>query len=376
MRIAGIIAEYNPFHKGHEYQINLLKEMGYEGIIAVMSGNFVQRADTALTDKYRRAEGAVRSGVDLVLELPLPYALASAEDFAIGGITVLSATGVADAVCCGCESGNKKNLRQYEALMNAEVSGVIGKKMKEGLSYPAACRWAVTEMGMEWSNEPNDVLALAYRKAIDRINPKLELVAIERKGTYHGSSDGFESAESIRKRLISGENVADSLPEGSWKTIKDAPIADLKRLERGILAYYRTVSPDELKGYYGMREGLPERICKCADASSLEELHDRVKTKRFPHSAVRRAVLCGYLRIPEKLPEITYLRILAFNERGQEILRKMKESATLPIRSVLPPQEKKDPLVQTQLLGDEIFSLTLPEPGERLRDLTESAKKF
>ncbi len=376
MKIAGIVAEYNPFHKGHEYQIRCLREMGYDGIISVMSGNFVQRADVAMTDKYRRAEGAVRSGVDLVLELPLPYALASAEDFGNGGITVLSATGVTDAVCCGCESGDEKNLQQYKALQMAEQKGIVGAKMKEGLSYPSACRSAVTEMGVEWSDEPNDVLALAYRKAIDNIDPNLKLIAIKRKGSYHGSTDGFESAESIRMRLALGENIANALPEGSWEVIKDAPIADLKQLERGIFAYYRTVSPDELKGYYGMREGLPERICNSADALTLEELYDRVKTKRFPHSAVRRAVLCGYLKIPAKLPKITYLRVLAFNEKGQEILRKMKSCATLPIRSVLSPQEKKDPLVQAQLQGDEFFSLTLPEPGTRLRDLTESAKKI
>ena len=376
MKIAGIIAEYNPFHKGHEYQIQRLRDLGYDGIVAVMSGNFVQRADTSLTDKYRRAEGAVCSGVDLVLELPLPYALASAEDFALGGIEILSATGVLDAVCCGCESGEEKNLRQYEALRKAEESGVIKKKMKEGLSYPAACRLAITESGEAWSDEPNDVLALAYRKALDQIAPKLPLIAIERKGNYHGGSEGYESAESIRKRLALGESVKDSLPAESYEMIKDTPYSDLKRLERGILAYYRTVSPDELKHYYGMREGLPERICKYAGEPTLTELYDQVKTKRFPHSAVRRAVLCGYLKIPAKLPKTTYLRVLAFNEKGQEILKDMKRKATLPMCSRFSTEMKTDLLVQTQLQGDEIFALTLPEPGKIQQDMTESAKKI
>ncbi len=376
MKIAGIIAEYNPFHRGHEYQIQALQGMGYDGIIAAISGNFVQRADAALTDKYRRAEAAVRSGADLVLELPLPYAVASAEDFGTGGVTVLSATGVLDAICCGCESGNEKNLRQYEALQKAEAAGTVGEKIKLGLSYPAACRSAVLESGEDWSDEPNDVLALAYRKAIDRIAPELPMIAIERKGSYHGNSAGFESAESIRNRLALGESVEESLPEGSYEIIKNAPYADLTRLERGILAYYRTVSPDELKNYYGMREGLPERICKSAGAFTLTELYDRVKTKRFPHSAIRRAVLCGYLKIPAKLPKITYLRVLAFNEKGQEILKEMKGKATLPVCSRLSPEMRNDPLVQAQLRGDEIFALTLPNPGTPLRDLTESAKKI
>lgn len=411
MKIAGIIAEYNPFHEGHAYQIRCLREQGFDGIVAAMSGNFVQRASTALTDKYRRARGAVASGVDLVLELPLPYAVASAEDFAKGGVRVLSATGIVSALCCGCESGDEKNRLQYEALCSAEKDGAVGKKMKEGLSYPAACREAVRELGGIWSDSPNDVLALAYRKALDRIAPDLPLIAIQRKGSYHnhtdvpltaaqqqkeryqnhadvpltavprdgngyGDSDGFESAESIRKRILLGQHVSSFLPNGSWEELQGAPLSDLKRLERGILAYYRTATPKELKPYYGMREGLPERICRYADARDLEALYDRVKTKRFPHSAVRRAVLCGYLNIPATLPKITYLRVLAFNETGQEILREMKKNCSLPVLPTLTPRQGNDPLARLQLRGDEIFALTLPTPENRLRDLTESARKI
>lgn len=382
MKIAGIIAEYNPFHKGHEYQIQRLRDLGFEGVIVAMSGNFVQRADTAVTDKYRRAAAAVASGADLIIELPLPYAVASAEDFAEGGITVLSATGVVDAICCGCESGDEKNRLQYEALCRAERDGIIGEKMQNGLSYPAACRTAVTESGERWSNEPNDVLALAYRKALHRISPEIPLIAIKRKGNYHGDGEenGFESAQSIRKRFAAGEDVTKALPPASYSMLKDGEISDLSRLERGMLAYYRTTTPEELKGFYGMREGMAERICNASDAKTLDELYHRVKTKRFPHSAVRRAVLCGYLKIPSQLPKIGYLRVLAFNERGQEILRNMKHKATLPTVSILTPQMRRDPeqsmLVEAQLRGDEYFALTLSEPGDRLRDLTESAQKI
>ncbi len=375
MKIAGIIAEYNPFHRGHAYQCGVLREMGYEGIVAVMSGNFVQRADVALTDKYTRARGAVASGVDLVLELPLPYAVAAAEDFGAGGIALLTATGVVETVCCGSESGEEKNRLQYQALKEAERAGKIREKMETGLSYPVACKEAVAALGEFWSDKPNDVLALAYRKALEKQFSPLSLFAIERKGDYHGGGDGFESAEQIRNMMAAGEDVTKALPAGSYEQIKDAPKADLKRLERGILAYYRTTEPEELKGYYGLREGLAERICKFADAPDLETLYDRVKTKRFPHSAVRRAVLCGYLKFPEELPKITYLRVLAFNERGQEILKEMKTRATLPILSSLSPQWKEDNLAKIQLSGDEIFALTLPEPGKQLRDFTESAKK-
>ncbi len=377
MKIAGIIAEYNPFHKGHQYQTDLLRETGYEGIVAIMSGNFVQRADAAMTDKYRRAAWAVQSGVDLVFELPLPYAVASAEDFARGGITLLSATGILDTVCCGCESGEEKNRRQYEALCKAEKMGKIKENMQRGLSYPAACRKAVTDLGEDWSDEANDVLALAYRKAIAQTAPHLKLLAIRRKGGFYGTgNDGFESAHSIRARLTAGEDVSESLPSGVASEITSAPLADLSRLERGILAYYRTASAEALKSFYGMREGLAERICNSADVPTLEELYQRVKTKRFPHSAVRRAVLCGYLGLSATLPELTYLRVLAFNETGQEILKTMKKAASLPILSSLSPEWSNDPLAQAQLRGDEIFALTLSQPDVRYRDRVESARKI
>lgn len=376
MKIAGIVAEYNPFHLGHQYQCNRLRTEGYDGIVAVMSGNFVQRADVAVTDKYRRAQGAVASGVDLVLELPLPYAVASAEDFARGGIEVLAATGIIDTLCCGCESGDEANRRQFESLCCAEEEGRVGQKMKLGLSYPAACRAAVTERGDCWSEEPNDVLALAYRKALKKIAPHIPLFAIERKGSFHGDgSDGFESAQSIRKRLLDGQEIAAALPPTSYSHLQDAPLAQLSLLERAILAYYRTAEAEQLKNFYAMREGLAQRIVRAADASSLAELFDRVKTKRFPHSAVRRAVLCGYLKIPATLPPVSYLRVLAFNERGQKMLRRMKKEATLPVYTVLPPKIKEDPLGKIQLTGDEIFALATEKPAEKYRDLTYSAKK-
>ncbi len=381
MRIAGIVAEYNPFHKGHLYQIQTLREMGYEGIVVAMSGNFVQRADSALTDKYLRAEAAVRCGADLIFELPLPYAVASSEDFARGGIRILTATGAVDTVCCGCESSQEQIQEQYQALCRAESAGVIRKQMQNGLSYPAACKAAITTEGTDWSGTPNDVLALGYRKALDRIAPQIPLICVKRKGSFHGNGeDGYESAQSIRRRFTAGEDVSDALPKACYDIIKNAPQAQLHYLERAILAFYRTANPERLKEYYGMREGLERRIFKYADAKNLETLFDAVKTKRYPHSAVRRAVLCGYLGIPSQLPEISYLRVLAFNQRGQKILRTMKHTASLPVCSVLTPQMRRDPvfspLVETQLRGDEIFTMTLPCPGKRLRDLTECARKI
>jgi len=377
LKNVGIIAEYNPFHRGHAYQCNLLREMGYDGIVAVMSGNFVQRADVALTDKYRRAEGAVRSGADLVLELPLPYAVASAEDFARGGVGILAATGAVEAICFGCESGADGNRAQYEALCRAEETGKIGEKIKTGLSYPAACKAAVTESGAPWSDGPNDVLALAYRKALRELCPEMEIIAIERKGSYHGSGEeGYESAESIRRRLKLGEDVSDALPSGSLQALRNAPVADLARMERAILAHYRRSEASDLQKCYGMRDGLAERILRFAGAPDLKTLCDKVKTKRFPYSAVRRAVLCGFLNLPKEISPLSYLRVLAFNEQGQQILKELKTSATLPILTSLPAVKNADPMMKLQLSGDEIFAMTLDPAGPMKWDCIAPVRKI
>jgi predicted nucleotidyltransferase len=292
----------------------------------------------------------------------------------------LTATGVVDTVCCGCESDGEQNLLQYKTLREAEREGLLKKHLQQGLSYPAACKAAVLEKGGSWSEEPNDVLALSYRKALEKVAPQIPLTTIKRMGNYHGNGiDGFESAQSIRTRILRGENVTDALPKDEYEFLSGKETSDFSKAERAILAYYRMARPEDLNGYYGMREGLASRICEHADAATLEQLFDRVKTKRFPHSAVRRAVLCGYLRLPQTLPEITYLRVLALNQRGQEILKRMKTAATLPVVPILTPQMRKDPkhapLTEAQLRGDEFFAMTLPTPGEKFRDLTVSAKK-
>lgn len=376
MKTAGIIAEYNPFHNGHRHQTELLRSAGAEGIIAVMSGNFVQRAEPAIFEKYVRAQAAVIGGVNLVLELPLPYSVASAEDFAKGGITCLAATGIVDWISCGCESSDEENRKQYQALCRAEASGAIRREMLRGKSYPAACRDAVTDQGDAWSDQPNDLLALTYRKALNNIAPDLPLISVRRIGGYHKSEGGFPCAEEIRAAIRAGVFPETDLPNKTAKRLQNAPIADLSRLERSILTFYRTTNPETLRGCYGFREGLEHRICRESGAENLSQFYENIKTKRYPHSAIRRAVLCGYLGIPANLPNISYLRVLAFDRIGQILLKEMKRTAALPVLSRLSPalckNPKTAPLAQLQLRGDEVFAETLPHPLPRFRDFTET----
>ena len=370
MNIAGIVAEYNPFHNGHLRQVQFLRRQGFDGVIAAMSGNFVQRAEPALTEKYLRAELAVICGVDLVLELPLPYAVASAENFARGGIGILHATGVVRTVCCGCESDEDDLRVQYQTLQQAEQSGQIAARMKTGEPYTAAGKKAVEALGGTWSNGANDLLYIAYRKALDRLGSPMDLITLKRDTDHRGTGSG----SAIREKFLHGQNISDDVPLPCAETLRTAPIADFCRIERATAAFYRTAETSDLQKYYGFREGIENRIVRTSDAKNLTEWLDRVKTKRFPYSAVRRAVLCGFLGVTNPLPDLSYIRVLAFNDTGRKILRNMKQTACLPVLSSLTKEAAETPLGKQQLRGDELFQLTLPLPGARFRDRKETAR--
>ena len=221
--IAGIIAEYNPFHNGHDYQLQQVKKAGAEGIVICMSGNYVQRCEPALLEKHRRAEIAVKNGADLVLELPFPYHILSAEAFASAGVRLLSSTGVVSSLYFGGEEAEIPLLEDsYRALCEAESCGDISALMKSGMSFPRARAAAMRRRGALFVPEkPNDILAFEYWKAIQKQQSPIRPVLLRRIGDYHADtpSGNFLSASGIRSRLTAGEEVASYLPESSYRRI-------------------------------------------------------------------------------------------------------------------------------------------------------------
>ena len=350
MDVAGIIAEYNPLHLGHTLQIRRTRELlgADSAVVCVMSGNFVQRGDFALVRKHARAEAAVRSGADLVVELPLPWAVSSAEGFAEGAVQVLAGTGVVTHLSFGSECGDAALLQEVAAALDsAEYSDRLRTLLEGGMSY-AACRQAAVEdiLGTEKAavlEKPNNNLGVEYCRALSRRNSSISPVAILRQGAEHDGCavDGIASASEIRRLVRQGETeealvlMAPAMAEiyRREEAAGRAPVL-AETSERAMLARLRSMTEAEFGRLDEGGEGLGNRFCAAVrTASGLQELLEGVKTKRYAYARLRRMVLWAYLGLepgsrPEKVP---YLRILAANERGRTLLRQMREMTALPV---------------------------------------------
>ena len=348
MKVSGIICEYNPFHNGHLYHIRKTRENGATHIAAVMSGNFVQRGDTAIMDKLERARLAVRSGADLVIELPVQYSLASAENFASGAVHLLDSLGAVDELSFGSECGDtRKLLKAMETVDLAALTHAdeIKSIMEKGYTYPRALNSVVNGYDPEAAAviaEPNNTLAVEYLRALKRSGSAMEPFTVMREKAAHDgteASDGFASASMLREMIENGESI-DSFTTEEWaaavrNAVKNGETASMSRLERVILYKLRTCSVEEIAQICDVGQGLEHRIYGARMAGSLDELLFTVKTKRYTMARIRRIMLALLIGITktdmEQLPP--YGRILAFNERGREILARAKGSAMIPFGS-------------------------------------------
>ncbi len=342
MKICGIIAEYNPFHNGHRYHIEKTKELyGATHIAVVMSGNFTQRGDPAIFDKFSRAETALRNGADLVIELPAAYALASAEQFANGAVAILNSLGCVDMISFGSECGDVSLLEETAgAVLFAQQHDDFFMCMRKGDSYPAALQKTIEkyyeEDIIDALTSPNNTLAVEYLKALSEYGSSIKPVTIKRVGTQHdsGRTNGYyASASHIRKGIISGEDISAFVPE-----LPQTDHADIRNLETAILAKLRTMSPDELEKAPNVLAGLENRIYKAARVSTnLAELYMLIKTKRYTMSRIRRIVMAEFLGIrkTDLRSSPPYVRILGMNSKGREILA--AADCKLPMDTSLKP---------------------------------------
>lgn len=338
MKTAAVICEYNPFHYGHKYQLDETRKAGATHIVCVMSGNFTQRGDVAVFDKYLRAKTALENGADLVIELPTKYSLCAAEGFAAGAVGIIHSLGCVDMLSFGSESGDISALREASAAADYAInSPKFSELMKSGKSYPAALAEAVNEYYTddvyETLSQPNNTLAVEYLSALDNLGSRIEPFTVARSGAAHDSEEadgGFASASLIRKRIAEGADYSEFAPH------IDAPSADISRLERAILAKLRTMRTEELLRAYDSANGLAERLHKAIrKANTLDELYFLTKTKRYTLARIRRAVLCSFLGLDKSslLVPNAYIRVLGMNSRGREILGAAK--CPLPIDTSL-----------------------------------------
>lgn len=384
MAAAGIITEYDPLHMGH---VHLMAEarrlLGPEtGIICVMSGNYVQRGGFAVAGKLARAAAAVQSGADLVLELPVPWALSSAEGFAAGAVEILKATGAVDHLVFGSEGGDAAPLvRCAEALCSGGFPEALRQELKQGDSFPAARQRAllglVSEEDAAALSRPNDTLGVEYCKALrgSGILP----VAVPRRGAGHGGEtvkDGFASATAIRALLRRGEEeealrlMAPAMAS-AYRMEREAgrAPAGIWNCERAVLARLRFLEEVDWAALDPGNEGLYRRFARSAgSAASVEELLEAVKTKRYPLARLRRTVFRAYLGLPPAPPERpAYLRVLAANGRGTALLAGMRNTAALPVltkpAAVRRLSEEARRLFELEARADRLYALACPDPA-------------
>lgn len=351
MKIAGIICEYNPFHNGHLYHIQQTRENGATHIVAVMSGNFVQRGDVAVLNKFERAKTAVACGVDLVIELPVAYSLAPAELYARCAVFLLRSLGCVQELSFGSESGDLNILSAaVKASVNCAKMPELKELLKSGESYPRAMRELVEKHYGDpiapVFDGPNNLLAIEYLKALVFLGAKMEPFTVARKSAMHDVLEGnsgstMASASFIRQCMEDNGDYDDFIPpqtvDSICSALRQGTIARLDNLERVLLYRLRTVTAEELLAIPEIGQGLEGRILAAKNANSLSELLRAIKTKRYPLARLRRILMClliGATRADVQQPP-PYGRILAINERGCEILSAAKGKSTLPFATSL-----------------------------------------
>ena len=328
MKITGIICEYNPLHLGHKKQLELVRKADPEGsIVCLMSGNFVQRGMPAIVNKMVRAKAAVDCGADLVLELPVTYALSSAEGFAKGGVDILAS--FCDTLCFGAETGNEDTFMELaQALLSEDFSVCLKAELEKGLSFPAARQKALEIMGLDAGllALPNNILATEYCKAILSGGHDLVPLVITREGSYHDDAPDAQnpSATSIRKLMDTGKDWKAYVPEEAVTALTSTTTHHIRYAERAILSKLRTMTDEDFEALPYGSEGLWRKFMHNArKEASLEGVLEATKSKRYTRTRLDRMVMCAFLGITEKQlsSPAPYVRVLGFNDKGRQGLK-------------------------------------------------------
>lgn len=360
MHACGIIVEYNPFHYGHQYHIQQAKEQtDATCVIACMSGNFLQRGEPAIVDKFSRARMAIDQGVDIVIELPYAHAVQDSDRFASGAVALLNELKVS-AICFGSEQGNIAPFNQaYQIITENKIKfdTVIKKELSLGKSFPVASNRAYHEIGLSITRDaldlskPNNILGLSYLKSINKINPEIKALTIKRlHNAYHDQqiTQPYASATSIRKGLLEQHALTDTLAAtlpynstrylqaykektGMWHTWE----AYFSLLQYRVL----TMTTEELKAIHGVDEGIEFRLKKTVrQVENFEQWMKALHTKRYTKTRIQRMFVhilthtlkstISDLQAEEKVP---YIRLIGMSENGKAYLNKIKKGSDVPI---------------------------------------------
>lgn len=364
MKIVGVIAEFNPFHNGHLYLFNNMKKMFPDAVyILIMSGNFTQRGEPSILDKRSKTEIALKTGFDLVVELPFPFATASSEIFAEGAIELAHALGVTDLLF-GSESDDLTYLNEMIdiELYNSSFDPLVRVYLASGLNYPTARSQAFNDITGKSIKLPNDILASSYIKAIKKNNYNIKAHSIKRTNDYNSNylEENISSASSIRKALLDGKDITKQVPSFVIPYLED--IKDSVITTNSYFKYlkYKLITDNNDNTYPSLDKGLLNKLKKnIAKVSSYDELINSVKTKNITYRKIARGLLyylCDFtIDSKEKMSNITYIRILGLSNKGRCYLNRIKKDCSLPIISKF--TREKDDMLALEYKTTIIYSL-------------------
>jgi len=381
MTVAGIISEYNPFHLGHAAHIEKTRQVlgGDSAIVCVMSGNYVQRGDMAVFNKHARATMAVLCGADLVVELPTPYALSSAEGFAEAGVHILDNLGICDYLSFGSESGDVGELHETAAaIVSPEAQATMKQWLKKGLSYASAQQKAtdaVLGAGSDVLRSPNNLLGIEYIKALTRTGSAMSPMTVQRTGGAHDGGSGF-SASALRTMLERSESPWAFMPKSAVTVAAEEMAAGrgpvfLKSCELAVLARLRSIK--DFSKLPGATEGLDNRFLRyAASEPTVAAILAGVKTKRYTMSRLRRMLMCACLGITAKDTQKppSYIRVLAMNKTGMKLLSSAGKNTQIPIinkpASVNRLSENAIKLFTREADATDFYVLAYPDADRRI----------
>lgn len=359
-KIIGVIAEYNPFHLGHRYQIEKIKELYPDSIIiAIISTNFTQRGDISLLNKWNKATICLNEGIDLVIELPTLYATQSADIFAYGAISILNKFKI-DTLVFGSETND---IDSFTTLANIQINNhkypeLVKNYLSLGLNYPTAMSKALKELTNTKIDKPNDLLALSYIKEIIKNNYPITPISIKRTNDYHSNSlqnnTNIINASLIREMFLNNQDISPYIPNNTKELLYQ--YLSLNKAYT-ILKYNIINNENNLSTYLDIEEGLDKRILKYLDTShTWIDLVNNLKTKRYTYNKINRTLLHLLLNIKkEDNTKEIYLRVLGFNNKGREYLKKLKKDTNLDIFTSY--RKNKSPLLDLEYHSTYIYSL-------------------
>ena len=361
MDSVGIIAEYNPFHNGHLYQLKKVKEMFPDmPVVLVLAGNFTQRGDVSIIDKWKKTDIAIKAGIDLVIELPFSFSTQSADFFSYGAITILEKLKVKYLVF-GTESDELSDIELLvdTQLNNKNFSSLVKIYSKLGNNYPTSMSLALKDLTGKSIKTPNDLLAISYIKTIRKNNYNIKPICIKRTNDYHDETldKNISSATSIRIALKNNIDIKGQVPEFVIPYLNDLHFID----DYFELLKYKIITDDNLSNYQGVDEGLENILKKeIMEANNFDELVKRIKSKRYTYNNISRMlihILCNLKKCDmNEFNTVKYIRPIGFNDIGKRYLNKIKKDIDIPIISKI--SREKDRMLEFEIQTTKIYALT------------------